>query len=237
MIELYTTDTPAAISYFTFDYKRLLPKEEDRIQWQEDIKGAAFYFLEEVDESLEFKTFFRQAVAHLVEGYRVYFLYLEPTSSQKSRLRTHRKMFRPRQEEIGADNLHDVEVPVSPTESVLVSSIRITEENMDFVFKHLASHMLTFVYLDRPSAQPPLPAQNEFLKQLVSRYSLKNGAYRINLPLLALRTAEAEALIFRLKRDGRNRQAIEWYGPPRQIDEMIEQLGRLFRWRKREALR
>lgn len=210
MITIHHIDKLLESEYIHFDYsKQFLTVDE--IFFLEKVNGMRFYFENDLF-STEFDSFLKKCLLYFIEINTLYFVYLEPYASARSKIRSYRKLFYDVKTEIGAENVAEVEVPIGTNESRLSAVVKITKQNLNFITAFHFNSAFVFGYITDKNLLVDTAISQSFLKSLIEKDLNQDKTSSLNLLKSINRLINAQDVLLTIATDGKNNQSINFFG-------------------------
>lgn len=111
---------------------------------------------------------FKNILLSLLENNKIYLTYIENFVSEKSKVRTYRKMFYQYKKNIGKNNLFELEIDINSSQSVLSSIIKLNKKNIDFCLEELINSNFNFGFIVPKNSRSFKKNRTHFLDQLIT---------------------------------------------------------------------
>lgn len=234
MIELHKTDHILNDAFFEFDYSKsfLQSKETENL---ENIQAAKFRFKSDF-ESKEFRAFLVKFFEEILKTEKVYLVYIEKFPEKQNRIRSYKKLFSTVKDRIGKPNLFEKEVQIASDITALISTIKLTKDNLLFIIDNLINSTFSFGYIVKKGHRSFSINKSIFLESIILKNSQIGKSIEVNFLKLTNNFATKNASLFRILLDGRDNQLLEVFGKPFHYNELLfileETIGRNFHLRR-----
>ena len=191
-------------------------KEIKELSHFKRIRFTIFDYMETFFENL-----LKKILASLLKSFKIYLIYIESKAQPKSKIRSYKKMFYQERKNnlLHENDLHDREIDINPKESLMTGLITLSEQNMNYVLKHLINSNFRFGYLVKKGKKSFPKNMDSFLGEIINYLDGRSNISRLNFTDLLLSQVKKNKNIFRIPFSVNDKDFIEFL--VREEDEEI----------------
>lgn len=197
---------------------------DDLHQWERIEVGSLL--LREPGDTHFFKRILKDSLLLLLQEYTLHILFIEPFTEKISRLRSYKKMLRPFEKYLGAENIFEEEVFLEDETSVFTAVLTLTASNLDFVQEHLlGAGFVGGIILDQ---NKPFTEQDKstLLKDILGKSRFIKSMFSFDLPAVIDTSVNENNTFFRIYHDQDDRFFLEFWGYHHPVNALLDQLRR-----------
>ena len=191
-------------------------------QWAKIAVGSLM--LQETSVSWFFRRILKESLLELQKEDSIYFLFVEPWASPVSRLRSYKKMLRPFEKYLGAENLFEEEALLEDETSVFSAVLTLTASNLDFVQEHLLGGGFVGGIIHDQNRPFTEQEKSALTKEILKKSRFIKTMFSFDLVAVTDTIVNDETTFFRIYHDQDDRFYLEFWGYKARVAALLNKL-------------